>query len=107
MKVLNKMTLKSKLAIGFAIVLLLLVVISLTSYTELKTAASGFGNYREMARDNNLSGQLQANMLMVRINVKDFIITGSTKDEKQYQDYYTKMKGFLKTAKKEIIPIHI
>jgi len=102
MKVLNKMTLKSKLVIGFSIVLLLLVVISLTGYTALNTAASGFGNYREMARDNNLSGRLQANMLMVRMNVKDFIVTGSEKDEKQYHDYYDKMNGFLKTAKKEI-----
>ncbi len=96
------MTLKSKLAIGFSIVLLLLVVISLTGYIALKTASSGFENYREMARDNNLSGRLQANMLMVRMNVKDFIITGSEKDEKEYHDYYDKMNGFLKTAQKEI-----
>jgi methyl-accepting chemotaxis protein len=33
-----------------------------------------------MARDANLSGRLQANMLMFRMNVKDFIITRSYKD---------------------------
>jgi methyl-accepting chemotaxis protein len=39
-----------------------------------------------MARDANLSGRLQANMLMVRMNVKEFIITGSYKDLQEYAD---------------------
>ncbi|MEA1922235.1 MAG: methyl-accepting chemotaxis protein, partial [Pseudomonadota bacterium] len=102
MNILKQMKLRTKLIVGFSIVLLLLIVVSLVGYIALNTAASGFTDYREMARDNNLSGRLQANMLMVRMNVKDFIITGSEKDKKQYQDYYTKMNGFLQTAKKEI-----
>ena len=102
MSALKQIKLRTKLIVGFTIVLLLLTIISLVGYTALMTAASGFIDYREMARDNNLSGRLQANMLMVRMNVKDFIITGSEKDEKQYQDCYMKMNGFLQTAKKEI-----
>jgi methyl-accepting chemotaxis protein len=55
-----------------------------------------------MARDANLAGRLQANMLMVRMNVKDFIITGSDKDLEQYNQYLKKMHGFLEEAEKEI-----
>ena len=49
-----------------------------------------------------LAGRLQANMLMVRMNVKDFIITGSYKDLQEYADYYRRMSGFLAEAQVEI-----
>ena len=65
---------------GFGALLLLLVMVSGISYLVVRSASSGFTGYREMARDANLAGRLQANMLMVRMNVKDFIITGSYKD---------------------------
>jgi methyl-accepting chemotaxis protein len=45
---------------------------------------------------------LQANMLMVRMNVKDYLITKSDKDLQQYSDYLLKMQGFLDDAKQEI-----
>ncbi len=98
----QNMSLRTKLIGGFGILLVLLVVLSLESYGTLKGASEGFTQYREMARDANLAGRLQANMLMVRMNVKDFIITGSEKDLKQYDEYTERMEGFLKTAQKEI-----
>ncbi len=102
MKSINTMSLRTKLIGGFAIVLLLLVIISLTAYTALDKATRGFVQYREMARDTNLVGQLQANMLMVRMEVKSFIISGHEANRKQYQAYFDKMMGFLETAQKEI-----
>ena len=102
MNLLKNMTLRTKLIGGFTAILLLLVIISLTAYMALNKASTGFGQYREMARDSNLVGDLQANMLMVRMNVKDFIITGSKKDHRQYEDYRAKMTALLKTAEKEI-----
>ncbi len=65
-------------------------------------SSEGFSAYREMARDTVLAGRLQANMLMVRMNVKDFIITGSEKDKGEYRTYYEKTSGFIEEAKKEI-----
>ncbi len=87
---------------GFTAVLVLLSGVSGISYYVIDTSSSGFTRYREMARDANLSGRLQANMLMVRMNVKDFIITGSYKDLQQYADYYRRMAGFLEEAQQEI-----
>ncbi len=98
----KNMSLRIKLIGGFGIMLLLLVVLALESFTTIKGSSEGFSQYREMARDANLAGRLQANMLMVRMNVKDFIITGSDKDLKEYEAYTKKMKGFLETAQKEI-----
>ncbi|HEB50605.1 MAG TPA: methyl-accepting chemotaxis protein [Desulfobulbus sp.] len=102
MKSINGMTLRTKLIGGFAIVLLLLVIISLTAYTALEKSSKGFTTYRKMARDTNLVGQLQANMLMVRMEVKSFIISGREENKKQYHAYFAKMMEFLETAKKEI-----
>jgi two-component system, sensor histidine kinase and response regulator len=91
-----------KLFWGFAAVLLLLAAVSGISYYVIQGSSLGFTEYREMARDTNLAGRLQANMLMVRMNVKDFIITGSYKDLQQYADYYRKMSGFLDQAQIDI-----
>jgi|GEM_PF-1621144 two-component system, sensor histidine kinase and response regulator len=88
---------------GFASLLLVLALVSVISFVVVQNASGGFTGYREMARDANLAGRLQANMLMVRMNVKDFIITGSYKDLQQYADYYRKMSGFLEEAQQEIV----
>lgn len=98
----KNMTLRTKLIAGFTTILGLLVVVSLVGYIALNGASKGFGEYREMARDANLAGRLQANMLMVRMNVKDFIITGSDKDVKQFEEYIQKVEGFVEEAQVEI-----
>ena len=99
---LKKMKVSSLIGLGFGAILLLLLILSFFSYNAMNTAADGFATYRGLARDTNLSGRLQANMLMVRMNVKDFLITGSDKDKRQYDEYIDKMHGFLDTAKVEI-----
>lgn len=91
-----------KIIAGFGIVLLLMGVITYFSWNSISDSSKGFTEYRGLARDTNLAGRLQANMLMVRMNVKDFLITGSEKDKKQYHEYLEKMNGFLGEAKKEI-----
>jgi methyl-accepting chemotaxis protein len=96
------MSLTKKLVLGFATVLVLLTAIGTIGFFSLQNASSGFGEYRGLARDANLAGRVQANMLMVRMNVKDYIITGSDKDLQQYSDYMQKTMGFIKEAQKEI-----
>ncbi len=98
----KNLSLAQKIGGGFALVLLLLVIVSFVGWKGLTGVTDGFVTYRGLARDTNLAGRLQANMLMVRMNVKDFIITGSEKDQKQYKDYVEKVNGFLETAHEEI-----
>ncbi len=98
----KKMSLAVKIGGGFAIILILVLLVSFVSWSGLRSVADGVVGYRGLARDTNLAGRLQANMLMVRMNVKDFIITGSEKDQKQYHTYLEKMEGFLTTAEEEI-----
>ena len=75
---------------AFGGLLALLLILAAVSLWTIENSSIGFTQYRGLARDTNLAGRLQANMLMVRMNVKDFIITGSEKDLEQYDEYYGK-----------------
>ncbi len=99
---LKNLSIGKKLFGGFLTIIGFLMIVGFAAYNALNNASDGFTEYREMARDTNLAGRLQANMLMVRMNVKDFLITGSKKDQQQYLDYAKKMNRFLEEAQKEI-----
>lgn len=96
------MSLAAKIGAGFGSVILLLVIVSLVSWRGLSGVADGFVEYRGLARDTNLAGRLQAQMLMMRMNVKDFIITASSTDVEQYNEYLEKANTFLEEAHKAI-----
>ena len=94
--------LKTKLLLSFGVLMALLIGVVAVGYSALSGANKGFKNYRSLARNTNLAGRLQANMLMVRMNVKDFVITGSDKDLKEYKAYLEKMLNFLEQSKENI-----
>ncbi len=96
------MKLSKKIGLGFGIILVLMIIMLVVAYRSLSSSSAGFTEYRNLARDTNLAGRLQANMLMVRMNVKDFIITGSEKDLQEYQNHLQEMEGFLAEAQKSI-----
>jgi methyl-accepting chemotaxis protein len=96
------MTVGKKILMGFASLMVLLIVVASIAYLSLNTASDGFEEYRGLARDTNLAGRLQANMLMVRMNVKDYIISGKEVEKKEYEDYFKETQEFLATAQKEI-----
>ncbi len=61
----KNLSLAAKIGMGFGVVILLLIAVSIISWRGLSGVADGFVDYRRLARDTNLSGRLQANMLMV------------------------------------------
>lgn len=96
------MRLGTKIGLSFTLILALLSVVLGVGVVALEKADEGITSYRGLARDTNLAGRLQANMLMVRMNVKDYLITKSDKDLAQYGGYLEKMNTFLAEAKKDI-----
>jgi len=99
---LNNANLGKKIGGGFGIVLLLLTVVSLVAWRNSNSMLQGFIKYRGLARETNLAGRLQANMLMVRMNTKDFIITASPKNIEAFHSYLGKIDGFIDASKKTI-----
>jgi methyl-accepting chemotaxis protein len=98
----SKLSVKQRLHFGFTLIILLIVASGYVSVSSSFSTAKSFTLYREMARDTNLMGRVQANMLMVRMNAKDFFISGSHKDVIEFNFYYDKVRTFIDEAQREI-----
>lgn len=91
-----------QMAVAFASILSLLVVISSVSWLGLNNSYNGFVDYRGLARDTNLAGRVQANVLMVRLSVLKFLNERSEEALEGYTSRLTKMEQFLAEARVEI-----
>jgi len=96
------MSVKNKLYAGFGGICIMIVILGVMGWISLNTASKGFKEYREMAKDGVLMGRVQASMLMVRMNAKDYFITGSQKDIEEFNSYYKEVEEFIQIAQKEI-----
>ncbi|MBK5969258.1 MULTISPECIES: HAMP domain-containing methyl-accepting chemotaxis protein [Thiorhodovibrio] len=100
---LSSLTMAKKLILGFGVVLGLLLIVGGFAYVTINQASTDFSSYRDKARKANMMGELQAAMLMSRMNVKDFLITkGSDKDRAEFQQYAQETKRLLDEAESQI-----
>jgi len=102
MKKLNRFNLSSKIGLSFGFLLVLLLAAAFAGINGLHHADNGFVQYRELARDSNLSGRLQANMLKVRMAVKNYLISHENDALEQYDERMALMQSFLDQSKQEI-----
>jgi len=76
MRFLNKIRVAKKVGGGFAVVLVLLLVLAGLGITSLVDVGGMFGEYRTLARETNEVGRVQANLLEARLAVKEFLVSG-------------------------------
>ena len=79
-----------KIAIGFGAVLVLMLVVAVVGYTSLGSSSTGFERYRHIARVTNTIGRVQANMLEMRLQVRNYI---ETADKKAMDDAKERLKA--------------
>ncbi|MCL9781745.1 methyl-accepting chemotaxis protein [Vibrio sp. S4M6] len=84
--------------LGFGSVVALLLVVGVTSFYVIEQASNGFQTYRSLARTTNITGRVQANVLMMRMAVKNYIISASEKDRETFEKYAEKTTRFLEEA---------
>ncbi len=101
-KVMSRFRIGTKIYTGFGVVIALLIGLSVMAYMSLYSAEKTFGEYRGLARDTNLVGRLQANVLMTRLGVKDFIIRSDQSAIELVQERLAKAKTFQAESVKEI-----
>ena len=99
---LKNMKTAKKIMLGFGMVLMLLVGISVVSYYSLNGASEGLSRYRSIARNTNTLNQGQKAILMVRMNVKDYLMSGADKDINDVHKYEKEVNEHLATAKENI-----
>jgi methyl-accepting chemotaxis protein len=98
----NNLSIKIKLIGSFLLIAILVAILAGYSNYGVLKSSDGFTKYREMAKDSVLAGRVQANMLMVRMNVKDYLNKPIQKEIDEFDHYYNKTNGFIKTALVEI-----
>jgi methyl-accepting chemotaxis protein len=98
----KNMKLGVQLSLGYALVMMLLIVVSTASFLGLEKAVTGFNDYRGLARDANLAGRVQANMLIVRLSAKDFILNGTQQAVERFNDRFELLKKLVGEAQEEI-----
>lgn len=98
----KKLNLSIQLNVAFGAILLLLIVISLVSYNGLNQSYKNFMAYRELAKTANLAGQVQENMLLMRLAVLEFVNTGSEASVSDFNERQQTMEVLLDDAVSEI-----
>jgi methyl-accepting chemotaxis protein len=96
---LKNLNLKTLLIAGFALVILLLLVVSTSALLGIGSSGTGFTDYRGLANDSNLARNLQTNMIGTRMQVKDFIISKEDKDIRQFKEYGDNTTALVDLAK--------
>ncbi|MTW20959.1 HAMP domain-containing methyl-accepting chemotaxis protein [Allochromatium palmeri] len=92
----RSMTMARKLILGFTAILTLLVIVGVLSYFTIDGASIGFASYREKAIRANRMGEMQAAMLMGRMEVKDYIKAHSDQDVQQFEQHLATTESILK-----------
>ncbi|MDI5835759.1 methyl-accepting chemotaxis protein [Shewanella xiamenensis] len=98
----KKLTLSMQISGGYALVLLLLIVISLAAYVGLTKAIDGFNDYRSLARDSNMAGRIQANMLTIQIQAYDYIFQKNESAYKVFNERNVILNDIIQKAMTEI-----
>jgi methyl-accepting chemotaxis protein len=99
---LKNLKLSAQVSLGYALVLALLIIVSVVSYLELGRALRGFDDYRGLARDANLAGRVQANMILVRLFAKDYILKGTDAAVDSFNERFDDLEEFVDEADREI-----
>lgn len=95
-------TIRAKLIASFSLLTVLVIGMSLFSVIGINNSADGFNDYREIARDSLLVSDLQADMLMVRMNVKDYLENPTDTEVKEYTEYFDRVEQMLDQAHEQI-----
>ncbi|WP_024954603.1 methyl-accepting chemotaxis protein [Sulfurospirillum arcachonense] len=96
------MSIKVKFILAFVSIGVLVGGLVVFVISSMGKSDDGFTKYRAMAKDTVLASRVQANMLMVRMNVKDYLKTNSKKDIDEFKHYYDITMKYIDEALIEI-----
>jgi methyl-accepting chemotaxis protein len=85
-KMMSNIPITKKLGLGFGSVLILLILIAGLGIYSLNISKSYFTDYRQLSRENDTLGDISYQVLMARMGVKDFIISGSQDNIEKVRD---------------------
>ncbi|MGC9458764.1 HAMP domain-containing methyl-accepting chemotaxis protein [Vibrio genomosp. F10] len=99
----RNMKIGMRLGLGFASVLLLLMITAYLAFNALQTASSGFEDYRSLARNTNNAGRVQANLLSVRLAALKYIDSSDELFLDEQQTRFDTLTGLMVEAQNEAL----
>ncbi|MFP4126837.1 MAG: methyl-accepting chemotaxis protein [Alphaproteobacteria bacterium] len=91
-----------RLSLGFGAALTLLVVVAIVAGLGLVDSLRTFAAYRDLARDTNTVGRLQANMLIAHDAAKDYVAEGDAAALEEARERLDATGDFLAEASSDI-----
>jgi methyl-accepting chemotaxis protein len=98
----KNLTIKIKLILTFLIVGILITILASYSIISITKVSDGFTQYRKMAKNTVLAGQVQSNMLTVSINVKDYLSNPTEEKSENFSQSFNTVIKSIEEAKVEI-----
>lgn len=95
-------TMGAKLTLAFGGLTVLLMGVGTITLFSMNDNARDGAEYNDIVGDRGLLSDFQTDVLMVRMNVKDFLLTNSEEDLGQYSDYIASAAAKLDVTAEEI-----
>lgn len=96
------MSIKSRIFLGFSMLLCLLAIMIAAAYFSFNSASKGFSTYQNLARDTSFATNLHTKLLHERITVNSYILTGSDEELQNYNKIKIEITRQLETAIEEV-----
>jgi len=87
---------------GFAVILIVLLVVGVAGYEGLHSALAGFNEFRTDANHTELAAEIEGKVKDMVITAKDYEITRHAADIADYQSEHTELVGLLDKARQTI-----
>ena len=98
----KNLKLRTQLNLGFAVVIMLLVIVAGTAYWGLERAFEGFTEYRRLALASNQMNYFNEQMLHVRLANRAFILDPTEQNAQNFHNQFKEMQAKLTTLKERI-----
>ena len=97
---LKNLSIKLKLIAAFSLIALLVLSLSTYNIFALEKSNDGFTKYKELSGHSLEADNIQSNMLMLRMNVKDYLTNPVQEKIDHFDHFYNKTKQAIIKAKK-------
>jgi methyl-accepting chemotaxis protein len=98
----SSLTIGTKLSGGFGLVVTGLLVVAAVSSSVASRVGNAIIESEDMSNDVLLVNGMERDILMMRMNVKDFLLTNSDQDLQQYSDYAASFHDKLRAGRASI-----
>lgn len=99
---LNRLSIMQKTLLGFAAILLLMVIVGGVAWNGLTSSAEGFQRYRKLARDSNFCSNLIDQMMQLRFAAKNFDISANQKHVARFSEIRGQIDNLVTEADQRI-----